>query len=103
MRKLQSKQLVCLNQISQPVRAKLASESRTIIPGPEFFFLKAYRRMIPKGIFQNRGKERRTDDEAETLILWLPDPKNWLIGKDPDAGKDWGQEKKGPTEDKVFG
>ena len=33
---------------------------------------------------------RRTDAEAETLILWPPDAKNWLIGKDPDAGRDWG-------------
>ena len=33
----------------------------------------------------------RTDVEAETPILWLPDAKSWLIGKDPDAGKDWGQ------------
>ena len=41
----------------------------------------------------------RTDVEAETLILWLPDVKNWLIGKDPDAGKVWGQEEKGTTED----
>ena len=37
----------------------------------------------------------RTDAEAETPILWLPGAKNWLIGKDPDAGKDWGQEEKG--------
>ena len=36
----------------------------------------------------------RTDAEAETPILWLPDAKNWLIGKDPDAGKDWRQEEK---------
>ena len=38
----------------------------------------------------------RTD--AEAPILWLPDAKSWLIGKDPDAGKDWGREKKGVTE-----
>ena len=37
----------------------------------------------------------RTDVVAETPILWPPDAKNWLIGKDPDAGKDWGQEEKG--------
>ena len=42
----------------------------------------------------------RTDVEAETPILWPPDVKSWLIGKDPDAGKDWGQEEKGPTEDR---
>ena len=41
----------------------------------------------------------RTDAETETPILWPPDAKNWLIGKDPDAGKDWGQEEKGKTED----
>jgi len=39
----------------------------------------------------------RTDVEAETLILWPPDAKSWLIWKDPDAGKDWGQEEKGMT------
>ena len=43
----------------------------------------------------------RTDAEAETPILWLLDVKNWLIGKDPDAGKDWGQEEKGPREHEV--
>ena len=37
----------------------------------------------------------KTDAEAEAPILWTPDVKNWLIGKDPDAGKDWGQEEKG--------
>ena len=41
----------------------------------------------------------RTDAEAETPILWPPDVKSWLIGKDLDAGKDWGQEEKGTTED----
>ena len=43
----------------------------------------------------------RTDTEAETPILWPPAAKNWLIGKDPDAGKDWRQEKKGTTEDEM--
>ena len=43
----------------------------------------------------------RTDAEAETPILWLPDAKNGLIGKDPDAGKDWRQEEKGMTEDEM--
>ena len=45
----------------------------------------------------------RTDAEAETLILWPPDAKSWLIWKDPDAGKDWGQEEKGMTEDEMVG
>ena len=45
----------------------------------------------------------RTDIEAATPILWPPDAKNWLVGKDPDAGKDWGQEEKGTTEDERVG
>ena len=45
----------------------------------------------------------RTDAEAETPILWPPDGKNWLIGKDPDVGKDWGWEEKGMTEDEMVG
>ena len=45
----------------------------------------------------------RTDAEAETPIFWLTDAKNWLIGKDPDAGKDWGQEEKGMREDEMVG
>ena len=43
----------------------------------------------------------RTDAEAETLILWPPDVKNWLIWKNPDAGKDWRWEEKGMTEDEM--
>ena len=46
---------------------------------------------------------RRTDVETETLILWPPDVKNWLIGKDPDAGKDWRQEKKRMTKHEMVG
>ena len=45
----------------------------------------------------------RTDAEDETPILWPPDAKNWLIGKYPDAGKDWRQEEKGTTEDEMVG
>ena len=45
----------------------------------------------------------RTDAEAETPILWPPDVKSWLIWKDPDAGKDCGQEEKGMTEDEMAG
>ena len=41
--------------------------------------------------------------EAETPVLWPPDAKSWLICKDPDAGKDWGQEEKGTTEDEMVG
>ena len=45
----------------------------------------------------------RTDAKAETPIFWPPDVKNWLIWKDPDAGKDWRREKKGSTEDEMVG
>ena len=45
----------------------------------------------------------RTDAEAETPILWPPDSKNWLIGKEPDSGKGWRQEEKGMTEDEMVG
>ena len=45
----------------------------------------------------------RIGAEAETPILWPPDVKNWLFGKDPDAGKDWRQEEKGTTEDEMVG
>ena len=45
----------------------------------------------------------RTDAEAEAPLLWPPAVKNWLITKDPDAEKDWGQEEKGETEDKMVG
>ena len=45
----------------------------------------------------------RTDAETETPILWPPDEKNWLTGKDPDAGKDWRQEEKGTTDGEMVG
>ena len=45
----------------------------------------------------------KTDAEAETPILWPPDVKNWLVTKDPDAGKDWRQEEKGTTEEGMVG
>ena len=44
----------------------------------------------------------KTDTEAEIPILWPPDVKSWFIGKDSDAGKDWGQEKKEATEDEMI-
>ena len=45
----------------------------------------------------------KNDAKAETLVLWPPRVKSWLTGKDPDAGKDWGQKKKGTTEDEMAG
>ena len=48
-------------------------------------------------------RSNQTDAEAEVQILWPPDAKSWLIGKDPDAGKDWRQEEKGTTEGEMVG
>ena len=45
----------------------------------------------------------RTDAKAETPVLWPPHAKSWLIGKDSDVGRDWGQEEKGTTEDEMAG
>ena len=56
----------------------------------------------PKG-YQSCVFIGRTDVEAETPILWPPDANSWLIWKDPDVGKDWGQEEKGTTEDEMVG
>ena len=54
----------------------------------------------PKG---NQPYFGRTDVEAEAPVLWLPNVKSWLITKDPDAGKDWGQKEKGATEAEMVG
>ena len=54
----------------------------------------------PKG---NQSWIGRTDAEAETLVPWPSDAKNWLIGKVPEGGTDWRQEEKGPTEDEMVG
>ena len=56
----------------------------------------------PKGD-QSGAYIGRTDAEAETPILWPPHAKSWLIGKDLDAGRDWGQEEKGTTEEEMAG
>ena len=57
----------------------------------------------PKGNQSWISIRRLEDTEAETPILWPPDEKNWLFGKDPDALRDWGQEEKGTTEDEMVG
>ena len=54
------------------------------------------------GMLQSMGSQR-VGHKAETLILWPPHAKSWLIGKDSDAGRDWGQGKKGTTEDEMAG
>ena len=63
---------------------------------------------VVKGIRYPKGNQSwmfigRTDAEAEAPILWPCDEKNWLLGKDPDARKDWRQEEKGTTEDEMAG
>ena len=65
-------------------------------------YCKEIQPVYPKGD-QSWAFVGRTDVEAETPILWPPDAKSWLIWKDPDAGKDWGQEEKGTTEDEMVG
>ena len=67
------------------------------------FELWCWRRLLRVQGNQSRIFIERTDAEAETPILWPPDAKNWLILKDPDAGKDWRQEEKGMTEDEMVG
>ena len=68
----------------------------------EFLDCKEIQPVHPKGD-QSWVFVGRTDAEGETPILWLPHAKSWLIGKDPDAGRDWGQEEKGMTEGEVAG
>ena len=63
---------------------------------------KGIREVHPKGN-QSWTFIGRTDAEADTPILWPPNVRNWLIGKDPDAGKDWRREEKGTTEDEMVG
>ena len=55
----------------------------------------------PVNIKGNQPWIGRTDAEAEGPILWPPDSKSWLIGKDPEAGEDWRQEEKGMIEDEM--
>ena len=72
------------------------------ITGSYDFYSKEIQPVHPKGN-QSWIFTGRTDAEAETPILWPPDVKNWLIGKDPDAGKDRRWEEKGMTEDEMVG
>ena len=66
------------------------------------FYCKEIKPVHPKGN-QSWILIGRTNAEAETPILWPPDAKNWLIWKDPNAGKDWRQEEKGTTENEMVG
>ena len=73
-----------------------------------FHLLHLYAFVIPYITVHPKGDQSwvsigRTDAEAEPPVLWPPHVKSWLIGKDPDAGRDWGQEEKGMTEDEIVG
>ena len=70
-------------------------------PSSFFFFLTFIYLAVPGD--QSWVFIGRADSEAETPILWPPHAKSWLTGKDPDAGRDWGQEEKGTTEDEMVG
>ena len=72
------------------------------LPNSKLVWCKEIQSVHPKGD-QSWMFIGRTDVEAETSILWPPNAKSWLIGKDPNAGKDWGQEEKGTTEDEMVG
>ena len=78
--KIDALELWCWRRLESPLGSKRSNQS--ILKDQSWIFI------------------GRTDAEAETPILWPPDAKNWLIGKDPDAGKDWRQEK-GTTEDEM--
>ena len=71
----------------------------TLLPG-KLLDCKKIQPVHPKGD-QSWVFLGRTDVEAETSIFWLLHAKSWLIGKDPNAGKDWGHEEKGTTEDEM--
>ena len=76
------------------------SEHRRI----DAFELWCWRRLLRVPWTAKRSNQSgRTDAETETPILWPPHGKNWLVGKDPDDGRDWGQEEKGTTEDEMAG
>ena len=74
-----------------------------MVPAFRTFILERQRETTQILDFQRLVKPHRTDAEAETPILWPPDAKSWLIGKDPDAGRDQGQEEMGTTEDEMAG
>jgi len=70
-----------------------------------FFFLSVGRDVEPVHSEEDQPWDffGRNDAKAETPVLWPPHAKSWLTGKDPDAGRDWGQEEKGTTEDEMAG
>ena len=73
----------------------------------KFFMSALFKKRVIKPVHSKGDQSRmffgRNDAQAETPILWPPHVKSWLIGKDSDAGRDWGQEEKGTTEDEMAG
>ena len=102
--KLTSHHLVFIFNKNTPDSCEL-SINLFALPQIDVPYLTAWRsnQSILKEISPEYSFIGRTDAEAETPVLWPPDAKNWVIGKDPDAGKDWGQEEKGTTEDEMVG
>ena len=94
-----SSAFLCLNQVDFISISSLRPSS---CPLALQVFLHEIKPVTPKGN-QPWTLIGRTDAKAEALILWLPDAKSWLIGKDLDAGKGWRQEEKGMTEDERAG
>ena len=99
----------CHQCVMPPNKTKLVSETHSRVQGcllvGNIFIHRTMDSKI-KPVHPERNQSwifiGRTDAEAETPILWPPDAENWLIGKDSDAGKDWGQEK-GPTDNEMVG
>ena len=80
-----------------------ALEWSSPVPGPEDKSLDIMNTTLLTVSYQHDQAHTHTDAKAETPILQPPEARSWLIGKDPDAGKDWGQKEKGVTEDEMFG
>ena len=93
--------LSCLFDKNHPIRCEVITSFWFWLIVPSCSSMISVKPVNPKGN-QSWIFIGRTDAEAKAPILWTPDAKSWRIGKDPDAGKDWGQEK-GTTEDEMVG
>ena len=100
--------LVCMNYLYileiKPLSVASFTNAFSQFVGCVFIlFMVSFAMQELMSLISSHRTNRRTDAEAETPILWPSDAKSWLIGKDPDAGRDWGQEEKGMTEDEMVG
>ena len=96
---------LCEQNVLKPLSCKLYFFSFIIIIIIYFILLYNTVLVLP---YNSKGDQPwdyfgRNDAEAETPVLWPPHAKSWLIGQDSDAGRDWGQEEKGTTEDEIAG